>query len=365
MHAIAQVLNSYLTTSLLNRGVAHRNGTADEQALLETLPSFFRTVLANEGRDGDFSVVGSFGNGNMPKVPWVGVFNRAVTTSAQEGYYIVLLFSEDMQSCYLSLNQGVTELRTQYGPALAQSKMMNAAMRSLSFFKARPDALVGKIDLRASSHLGKGYEAGAIESHKYLKAELPDESFLTHDFLSLLEHYDRLVSLAGPSLQFLAPVTEDEFHQAALRKAQSTDVERGGVTGPLQIPALNTTTGKKYPRNVYYSGFALRRAGFLCEINAEHPTFIARAGNRKYVEAHHLVPMSKQSTFTVSLDHPSNIVALCTSCHKLLHHGRDADKRANLIKLLSERKGSLAVAGIKVSEVSLLSFYNGTLLEQE
>ena len=35
--------------------------------------------------------------------------NKEITTSTQRGYYIVYLFSEDMERLYLTLAQGVTE----------------------------------------------------------------------------------------------------------------------------------------------------------------------------------------------------------------------------------------------------------------
>ena len=35
--------------------------------------------------------------------------NKEITTSTQRGYYIVYLFSEDMERLYLTIGQGVTE----------------------------------------------------------------------------------------------------------------------------------------------------------------------------------------------------------------------------------------------------------------
>ena len=37
------------------------------------------------------------------------IMNKDITTSTQRGYYIVYLFSEDMERLYLTLAQGVTE----------------------------------------------------------------------------------------------------------------------------------------------------------------------------------------------------------------------------------------------------------------
>lgn len=41
----------------------------------------------------------------------MAVFNKEITESAQRGYFIVYLFREDMEGVYLSLNQGMNEIR--------------------------------------------------------------------------------------------------------------------------------------------------------------------------------------------------------------------------------------------------------------
>lgn len=56
-----------------------------------------------------YSVIGSVGKGNWATVPWIALMHRDITTSTQRGYYIVYLFSEDMQRLYLTIGQGVTE----------------------------------------------------------------------------------------------------------------------------------------------------------------------------------------------------------------------------------------------------------------
>jgi 5-methylcytosine-specific restriction protein A len=68
----------------------------------------FRDELKNASGENDRLVFkGSAGQGNWARAPWVGVFDQLVTTSAQRGYYAVLLFREDMEGVYLSLNQGM------------------------------------------------------------------------------------------------------------------------------------------------------------------------------------------------------------------------------------------------------------------
>lgn len=56
-----------------------------------------------------YVVTGSVGQGNWAAVPWLAIMNKDITTSTQRGYYIVYLFSEDMERLYLTLAQGVTE----------------------------------------------------------------------------------------------------------------------------------------------------------------------------------------------------------------------------------------------------------------
>lgn len=62
-----------------------------------------------------YYVNGSVGQGAWATIPWLGCFDRSVTTSATNGYYLVYLFKEDMSGFYLSLNQGYTYFRTKYG----------------------------------------------------------------------------------------------------------------------------------------------------------------------------------------------------------------------------------------------------------
>ena len=58
-----------------------------------------------------FVVTGSPGQGNWASVPWIGIFNKLITTSATKGVYIVYLFTSDCESVYLTLNQGCIKLK--------------------------------------------------------------------------------------------------------------------------------------------------------------------------------------------------------------------------------------------------------------
>ena len=110
-----------------------------------------------------------------------------------------------------------------------------------------------------------------------------------------------------------------------------------------------------YPRDRQRAVNALAHAHFLCEIDAEHPTFIRRASDKPYTEPHHLIPMSYQGNFKVSIDREQNIVSLCSNCHNEIHYGRNA---AELVKKLYEkRKADLERIGVKISLGRLLEMY--------
>jgi 5-methylcytosine-specific restriction enzyme A len=74
------------------------------------LGAFIRQEAANaaEGALGDLGagllVEGSAGAGNWAAVPWISMFDPAITTSATHGYYVVYLFHVSDPVVHLSLN---------------------------------------------------------------------------------------------------------------------------------------------------------------------------------------------------------------------------------------------------------------------
>ena len=60
-------------------------------------------------------VKGSSGAGIWAAVPWISIFDPAITTSATYGYYVVYLFHSSSPMVFLSLNQGTTKVRKEFG----------------------------------------------------------------------------------------------------------------------------------------------------------------------------------------------------------------------------------------------------------
>lgn len=83
-------------------------------------------------------------------------------------------------------------------------------------------------------------------------------------------------------------------------------------------------------RKVRYDVNAIVDANYLCEADINHETFIRKAKDKPYSEAHHLIPLKFQKYFEYPLDVPANIISLCSNCHNNIQYGVD-------IKLLVEK----------------------------
>ena len=68
------------------------------------------SVLRENISDPNYLVKGSVGVGHWTNVPWIGIFDKRITTTAQKGVYIVYLLNKDTKTLYLTLNQGAMDL---------------------------------------------------------------------------------------------------------------------------------------------------------------------------------------------------------------------------------------------------------------
>ncbi|MFQ3710741.1 HNH endonuclease [Staphylococcus equorum] len=119
--------------------------------------------------------------------------------------------------------------------------------------------------------------------------------------------------------------------------------------------AVETVSGKKYPRDKEIAKNALKLANFRCEINEDHITFKRRNNNLPYTEPHHLIPINQYNKFENSLDVEHNIVSLCSNCHNKIHYGQGYKEK--LEELFIQRKDKLENVGIYISLEELIKFY--------
>jgi len=191
MIELETALSDYLETKAQNRLVPGKNSSPALVALRADLPNVLKSLIERAGYPAqDFLVKGSVGepNRSFAKVPWVAVFKTSICRSATKGYYIVLLFAQDMSSVTMSLNQGYTAFEERYvHPKVAYPKLRDCARAARNHLGEIPAGFdLGPIDLRTDGTLARGYEAGSILSKTYAAGLTPSHDELFEDFSTLL-----------------------------------------------------------------------------------------------------------------------------------------------------------------------------------
>lgn len=343
-----------------------------KELLVDQLPDLIHSAFSLPPET--FKITGSIGKGQFAEVPWLCVFISDITKTATKGYYIVFLLSADGQYCYMSLNQGWTFYKEKYGTKLARKKIQVAASYFVEELTSiTSEWITGPLTLNGRGTLARGYEIGNICAKQYHIDGMPTVEQLVEDFQYLLGLYHEINVLKGNRsvdeftetllLQEDHEYIEDEvgFNASVLEVISKTTNEPliGLKKGPelARKPVISRNGKSKYTRRAKIAAQALKLADFQCEIDPTHQTFTNKVTNMHYVEAHHLIHMSAQSDFKYELDCVQNIVALCPTCHRLLHHGTDKDKEQQIELLHTKRADRLAAAKIYLPLVELKKMY--------
>jgi len=153
----------------------------------------YKTGIINNKQ---YIVRGSAGKGQWAIIPWIAIFDEKITNTAQKGYYIVYLFSADMRKVYLSLNQGWTYFKEQYGVKEGKKKIRTISSKLQNKLKSGLNEFdCTSIDLEYKgngSTLPMGYELGHICGKEYTTQELPDNQTLINDLQNMISVYREL-----------------------------------------------------------------------------------------------------------------------------------------------------------------------------
>lgn len=265
----------------------------------EAAPQAVNAVINNVDR---YEIKASVGQGNWAKVPWIAIFDRFVTESAQDGYYVVYLFREDIKGVFLSLNQGVTSVRQKY-----KSEAKNALEVRAKDFQSQLGPLgkqfiVGPIDLAVSSSasLGAFYQAGSICAKYYAREAIPSDDILAKDITDFLDLYS---SLAEREL-IAPPGVSDELDEASSEHVED-----------LTLLRLH----KRYERNKQLANRVKKIHGYTCQACGFNfgKTYVGIGD--EFIEAHHLIPFSQLKGQRVKLDPREDFAVLCSNCHRMIH----------------------------------------------
>lgn len=262
------------------------------------LPQALRDAIGTNPR---YVTRGSPGQGLWAQAPWAAVFDRFITETAQDGYYVVYLLREDFAGVYLSLNQGITSTQKQY-----RAKAKNALRVRAADFVARLGSLaadlhVGEIDLAAggTTNLSAFYEVGSVCSIYYPRNELPGDERLRADLSRFIGLY---YALASKEAQLYERVDAEEDETS------------------LGIEDLQTLREhKRIERNRRLAHQAKLAHGYQCKACGFDFEATYGAIGKDFIEAHHLTPISQLKGQVVELDPRADFTVLCANCHRMIH----------------------------------------------
>ncbi|MFJ8236347.1 MrcB family domain-containing protein [Ureibacillus sp. NPDC094379] len=169
------------------------------QFVRHTIPAELKKVtFVND----EYKVTGSVGAGNWAAVPWIAIMNKRITTSTQRGYYLVYLFSEDMERVYLTFAQGVTETTKE------EMEQIKKEIRSIvpkdTKFKTEPKIKLGP------GNLARQYEDSVAVYIEYSKTHLPSDDELITDLHGMINLYEEFVEFKKPHIDITDEIKEND-----------------------------------------------------------------------------------------------------------------------------------------------------------
>ncbi|MHA7101704.1 MrcB family domain-containing protein [Roseivirga pacifica] len=269
-------------------------------------PKLIESVINNN--NGRYKVDGSSGQGNWAECPWIAIFDILVTQSAQSGYYPVYIFRSDMSGLFLSLNQGVTQVREDY-KSETRKTLKNRALDFRGKINFDENDFLTEIDLKAKSSTSRLYEAGNIIAKYYPAESLPNDDTLLKDLKEFLGFYELITYNDSSSTDNLSHI----------------GFERKKVRQHLRIER-NSSLSKKVKRLKGYQCEA-------CDLN-----FTQKYGflGNEFIEAHHLTPISEIKEGDLSLDLIEDFAVLCSNCHSMIHRMNNPSDIDGLRRLIKE-----------------------------
>jgi 5-methylcytosine-specific restriction protein A len=299
--ALEKITSEYLTE--------RKNTPFTGNPLAEFIRSELPKIISDLLEDSDRHVVkGSAGKGVWTNIPWVAILDKTVTESPQKGFYLVYLFCEDGSGLYISLNQGVTDLKQQYGSSAISALKAKANDYAAKVPYSSPGVVIGPINLQSTKRMGLGelYESGSIYSRHYQADALPSNAELESNLNEFIELYLRLV--INQSLQQSSTTAEDD--------EEGLNIEDGTKLREHKRIERNQKLAKKAKE---LQGYKCKACGFDFEKKYG-------ALGKAFIEAHHLTPMSTLKGRKIGLDPLKDFTVLCSNCHRMIHKTEFVDR---------------------------------------
>jgi 5-methylcytosine-specific restriction enzyme A len=238
---------------------------------------------------------------------WLGVYDRNVTTSAQQGIYVAFLVASDGSVCHLSLVQAISEARREAGRGARDLLRATARRDERLLGRKRLKGLeTGPVDLNIrTGSRSRDYQDSVIASLPLARGSIPSLGGLEESLQRLLAVYADLVEL------------RDEL--AADDAAPRPHAPLGGRE---RIEARRYRWHRRAERSQDLPRLAKEHHGWACQVEACGKTLADVYGeehHEPYIEAHHLEPFSALRGRPTELDPEKDFAVVCPDCHRMLH----------------------------------------------
>lgn len=269
-------------------------------------------------------VEGSAGAGNWAAVPWISVFDPAITITATHGYYVVYLFHANEPIVYLSLNQGTTSVRAEFGARTREILRDRADLIRKRVAEFAEFLSVNEIELGSDARLPGDYAAGHSLGVTYALNTLPDEMQLRSDLQTIVRAYRALTFRGGIDAEVESQTDiADEF--AIPPQTSITETRKYAYH-------------RKVERNRTAARFAKKFHGTHCQ--ACDLDFVERYGDigRGFIEAHHLRPIATLvEGVPINYNVAADFAVLCSNCHRMIHRTDDPSDLAAFCKMINTK----------------------------
>ena len=155
----------------------------------------------------------------------------------------------------------------------------------------------------------------------------------------------------------LFPVEDRNHRRKKLPRLRDKDDKGAQLNDALHTEPKEKTLSerKTWARSLRLANQCIREAEYRCEAGMDREKFVSKRTHENYVEVHHLIPLSRQGDFEVSLDCRENLCCLSPVAHRAIHYGNIDIASELLYRLLEKRRPALLKFG--VNEDYLLRSY--------
>ena len=129
------------------------------------------------------------------------------------------------------------------------------------------------------------------------------------------------------------------------------------VASPQLGRDSSTVTVNKHNRSAALGQKVCSKAGYKCQYNSDHETFISASTGDFFVEPHHFIPVSRNTEFEYDLDVEENIIVLCPNCHRAIHYGDIKLRQRMIDRFYGNRIEGLRNKKIDVTLHKIYEFY--------